>query len=103
MHLHGRIEGANDNGRELILTSADFDRAYLTERWASRFITELFQYFNVLFIGYSINDPVLAYMLDALAAEIARGGAVGKAYGFAPFEVAPVAVTERRSSGSQRT
>ena len=70
----------------LIPTSADFGRAYLTERWASRFVTELFQYFNVLFIGYSINDPVLAYMLDALAAEITRGGAVGKAYAFAPFD-----------------
>lgn len=86
VHLHGRITGPNDEGRDLILTSADFGRAYLTERWASRFITELFRSFNVVFIGYSLDDPVLAYMMDAFAAELALGGSFGRAYAFASFD-----------------
>ena len=67
-YLHGRLanDGENDH---LVLTSADFGRAYLTEAWAARFVARLFVEFTVLFIGYSLNDPVLRYMTDAIAAD----------------------------------
>ena len=80
VHLHGRISDADPEGRSLVLTSADFGAAYLTERWASRFLTELFRRFSVLFVGYSLNDPVVRYMMDALAADRAAGDVVGKAF-----------------------
>jgi SIR2-like domain len=82
VHLHGRIQ-LDDDGSHLVLTAADFGRAYLTERWAARFITELFREFTVVFVGYSLNDPVLSYMVDALAAERSRGARFEKAYAFA--------------------
>lgn len=85
VHLHGRIVPADD-GRSLVLTAADFGRAYLTERWAARFITELFREFTVIFVGYSLDDPVMGYMVDALAAERARGANFGRAYAFASFQ-----------------
>lgn len=66
VRLHGRISDAGPEGRSLILTSADFGAAYLTERWASRFLTELSRRFSVLFVGYSLNDPVVRYLMDAL-------------------------------------
>jgi len=70
VHLHGIINEDDDpNGKQLIFTSGDFGSAYLTERWASRFVTELFSHFTVLFVGYSVNDPVIRYMTDAIAAE----------------------------------
>jgi SIR2-like domain len=70
VHLHGRIDaGSASTTNNLILTSADFGRAYLTEGWASRFVTDLFAHFSVLFIGYSAEDPIIRYLLDALAAE----------------------------------
>lgn len=73
-YLHGIIDTDNDpDGEQLIFTSGDFGSAYLTERWASRFITELFRHFTILFIGYSLNDPVLRYMTDAIAAERNKG------------------------------
>ncbi|MCV5791701.1 SIR2 family protein, partial [Escherichia coli] len=53
----------------LVVTSGDFGLAYLTERWAARFVSELFRNYVVCFVGYSINDPVLRYMMDALAAD----------------------------------
>ena len=74
VHLHGVIDDENDaNGDHLVFTSGDFGSAYLTERWASKFVTELFSHFTVLFVGYSINDPVLRYMTDAIAAEMRIG------------------------------
>ena len=82
VHLHGRIV-PNQDGSNLVLTSADFGRAYLTERWAARFITELFREFTVVFVGYSVGDPVMGYMVDALAAERTMGARFSAAYAFA--------------------
>ena len=82
VHLHGRI-APNENGANLVLTAADFGRAYLTERWAARFVTELFREFTVVFVGYSVGDPVMSYMVDALAAERAKGARFATAYAFA--------------------
>jgi SIR2-like domain len=83
VYLHGRLadDGENDH---LVLTSADFGRAYLTEAWAARFVTRLFAEFTVLFIGYSLNDPVLRYMTDAIAADrrLAVGNDQASAYIF---------------------
>lgn len=86
VHLHGRILSRNDDGSNLVLTAADFGRAYLTERWAARFITELFREFTVVFVGYSLDDPVMGYMVDALAAERAKGATLKIAYAFAEYD-----------------
>ena len=59
VHLHGRIL-PNDDGSNLVLTAADFGRAYLTERWAARFITELFREFTVVFVGGNVSNYVSA-------------------------------------------
>ena len=82
VHLHGRIV-KNDDGSNLVLTAADFGRAYLAERWAARFVTELFREFVVVFVGYSVGDPVMSYLVDALAAERAKGAKFTMAYAFA--------------------
>lgn len=82
VHLHGRINQM-DGGPNLVLTSADFGRAYLTERWAARFITELFREFTVVFVGYSVSDPPMGYIVDALAAERSMGAQFTTAYAFA--------------------
>src|ERR1019366_3442243 len=86
VHLHGLISEKDPQGRSLVLTSADFGAAYLTERWASRFISDLFRRFTILFVGYSVEDPVVRYMMDAFAADRALGEGVGKAYVLAPSD-----------------
>ena len=85
VHLHGHISRDVD-GVNLVLTAADFGRAYLTERWASRFVTELFREFTVVFVGYSLDDRVMSYLVDALAAERASGARFSTAYAFAPHD-----------------
>ena len=83
VHLHGKISDEDPDGRTLVLTSADFGAAYLTEGWAGRFLSELFRAYTVLFVGYSIGDPVVRYMLDAFAADRTRGDVAKDAYVFA--------------------
>lgn len=66
----------------LVITSGDFGLAYLTERWAARFVSELFRNYVVCFVGYSVSDPVLRYMMDALAADRMLGEITPQAWAF---------------------
>jgi hypothetical protein len=88
VYLHGHIGEHDPDGRHLVLTSGDFGIAYLTERWASRFVSELFNHFTVLFVGYGVNDPVMRYLVDAIAADREEGidERLREAYAFASFE-----------------
>lgn len=82
VYLHGLLPEQFEESalNRLVLTSGDFGLAYLTERWASRFVSELFRNYVVCFVGYSINDPVLRYMMDALAADRMLGEITPQAY-----------------------
>ena len=87
VHLHGLLPTSRDETafNRLVLTSGDFGLAYLNERWAARFVSELFRNYTVCFVGYDINDPVLRYMMDALAADELLGETRPEAYAFASF------------------
>jgi hypothetical protein len=88
VYLHGLLPTTPDVSalNRLILTSGDFGLAYLTERWAARFVSQLFKDYTVCFVGYSINDPVMRYMMDALAADELLGEVKPDAYVFGSFE-----------------
>ena len=70
VYLHGllREEPESEENESIIVSSGDFGQAYLIDRWAARFLGQLFKKFSVCFIGYSLEDPVVRYMTDALAA-----------------------------------
>lgn len=82
VYLHGLLPDKPDNNalNRLVVTSGDFGLAYLTERWAARFVSELFRNYVVCFVGYSINDPVMRYMMDALAADRMLGEVTPQAW-----------------------
>lgn len=86
--LHGLLPESEDDAalHRLVATSGDFGLAYLTERWAARFVSELFRNYVVCFIGYSIDDPVLRYMMDALAADRMLGEVTPQAWAFGDCE-----------------
>ena len=69
VHVHGSLPRA----RDLVLTDADFGRAYLTEGWARRFLVDVFRQYTVLFVGYSHNDVVMNYLTRALPADSVAG------------------------------
>jgi SIR2-like domain len=87
VYLHGLLPKDLEEHalNQLVITSGDFGLAYLTERWAARFVSDLFQKFTVCFVGYSINDPVLRYLMDALAADKMLGENAPQAYAFGSY------------------
>lgn len=88
VYLHGLLPEKSDDTalNRLVVTSGDFGLAYLTERWAARFVSELFRNYVVCFVGYSINDPVLRYMMDALAADRMLGEVTPQAWALGDCE-----------------
>ena len=74
VYLHGLLTDPPtlDDLEHLVISSGDFGRAYLTEGSAARFVSELFRNYTVCFVGYSLNDPVLRYMTDALSTDSLR-------------------------------
>ena len=86
VYLHGRIGATSscdrDGGETLVLTSGDYGRAYITERWASRFVSELLRSFTVCFVGYSFGDTVMRYLRDAASTEVGTDGGFKQAYIF---------------------
>ena len=62
VHVHGTVS----HRTEMVITDADFGRAYLNEGWAQRFLIELFGHFTILFVGYSYNDRIMNYLTRAL-------------------------------------
>ncbi|TCO75749.1 DUF4020 domain-containing protein [Chromatocurvus halotolerans] len=69
VHIHGALPFSS----ELVLTDADFGRAYLTEGWARRFLVDLFRQYTVLFVGYRHDDVAMNYLARALPAEGVAG------------------------------
>ena len=62
VHVHGSICEPN----RMVLSDADFGKAYIAGGWASRFLTVLFESFTVLFVGYSYSDIVMKYLARSL-------------------------------------
>jgi len=66
IHIHGRLGDDGGPPPDLVLSSADFGRAYLADGWATRFIRRLLERYQVVFLGYSAEDPPVQYLLEAL-------------------------------------
>ena len=85
VYLHGLLpeEPAPPSKLDhLVVSSSDFGRAYFTERWASRFVSELFRNYIVCFVGYRLNDPMLRYITGAIAAEREQGVSTQEMFAF---------------------
>lgn len=80
VHLHGRTNedysGISDD--EVVLSSSDFGKAYLSDGWATRYIRGLMGRFKIVFLGYSADDPPVQYLLEALRED----GPVANLYAF---------------------
>jgi hypothetical protein len=68
-HLHGSVVRAP---RELVLTDRDFGLAYLNDAWATRFLQKMFERYTVVFIGYSLDDPIMGYLSLGLPSRTRR-------------------------------
>jgi hypothetical protein len=68
VHLHGMFDPAYSKpvGGNLVLSSAEFGRAYLAEGWATNFIRAAIRNYLIVFVGYAADDPPVQYLLEAL-------------------------------------
>lgn len=66
VHLHGRVGGETHN---MLVTDAEMGNAYVTDGWAARFMREICLSNAVVFVGYSINDPVFQYFTYGLPSD----------------------------------
>lgn len=62
VHIHGNV----DDPEHMVLTDSDFGNAYMVEGYASRFLSEIFKNYTVLFVGYSYNDVIVRYLTRAI-------------------------------------
>lgn len=62
VYLHGLLPKLADDSalNRLVLSSGDFGLAYLTGRWAARFVSELFRGYLVCFLGTASTIPCCA-------------------------------------------
>ncbi len=74
VYLHGSLDQLP---ARLVVTDADFGRAYLSDAWATRFLERMFATYAVVFVGYSHDDVVMRYLARGL-----RGA--GRRYAFTP-------------------
>ncbi|MBN8291008.1 SIR2 family protein [Rhodobacter sp. NTK016B] len=65
-YLHGRLVARNATQHPYVLSSADFGRAYLSEAWATKFISGLLERYTVVLVGYQAEDPPVKYLLQGL-------------------------------------
>lgn len=63
VYLHGSV---SQESSRLVVTEEDFGRAYLRDAWAPRFLERMFSTYDVLFVGYSLNDVVMRYLARSL-------------------------------------
>jgi hypothetical protein len=75
VHLHGCTD---QRPQDLIMTEADFGRAYLTDAWAARFVGEMFRAYTVVFVGYSNDDVIMYYLGRGLTAPSPRYGFIAE-------------------------
>jgi len=68
VHLHGMFDPQYDHaiGGNLVLSSAEFGRAYLAEGWATEFMRAAIERYLIVFVGYTADDPPVQYLLEAL-------------------------------------
>jgi SIR2-like protein len=64
VQLHGALDNLQDR---LVLTDRDFAGAYLADGWATRFLLGVFAQRTVVFVGYGLRDPVIQYLMRAMA------------------------------------
>lgn len=67
VYLHGKwTDPKKKEPNNLIISSQDFGRAYLSHGWATRFLSNLLTRRTVVLVGYSGDDTLVRYLLEGL-------------------------------------
>lgn len=101
VYIHGALpQLSSHRAKDMVLTDADFGRAYLTEGWARRFLVDVFREFTVLFIGYSHDDVIMKYLARALPGDrlVGRFALTEKPKDWKLLGIEPIIFEERKDT-----
>lgn len=89
VYLHGKwTDPKKKEPNNLIITSQDFGRAYLSHGWATRFLSNLLTRRTVVLVGYSGDDTLVRYLLEGLNSDTAHK--TSKIYAFERGELGQI-------------
>lgn len=71
-HIHGLIDPNNPEEHigTLVLAKSDYEYAYHSDTNLPRFLSHIFEYYSIVFIGYSLSDFDLVNVLQTIKMEI---------------------------------
>lgn len=69
LHIHGALDKSPARTSELVLSDQDFGEFYLRRRVVPDFIYDAARLYHLVLVGYSVNDPPMRYLLNAVAAD----------------------------------
>ena len=100
LHIHGALSSNPARVSDLVLSDQDFGELYLRRRIVPDFIYDAARLFHLVLVGYSLNDPPMRYLLNAVAADEARFDDVRKRFiFFGTDEFDPVEMEDWRGRG----
>jgi SIR2-like domain len=91
-HIHGLLDAKVP--RQLVLTDQDFGDLYLRRRLTADFIYDAARNFNIVIVGYSVNDPPFRYLMNAVAGDSLHFPDMRDRYVFAPTEAGDLTIGE---------
>ena len=72
LHIHGALDRNPERTSDLIISDQDLGEFYLRRRIVPDLIYDAARLYNLVLVGYSANDPPMRYLLNAVAADVAR-------------------------------
>ncbi|WP_312794466.1 SIR2 family protein [Tianweitania sp.] len=100
LHIHGALEKNSLQMSELVLSDQDFGEFYMRRRVVPDFIYDAARLFHLVLVGYSLNDPPMRYLLNAVAADGSRFDDLRERYIFFGSDVPdPVSLEDWKARG----
>ncbi|WP_338147271.1 SIR2 family protein [Neoroseomonas oryzicola] len=100
LHLHGALDLQGIRDTDLVLTDRDFGEHYMRRRAIPDLIYDAARIFHIVLVGYSLADPPMRYLLNAVAADGQRFGDLKERFAFVglkpPFDPVVLATWKER-------
>jgi hypothetical protein len=98
-HIHGAFDRDRTRASDLIVTDHDFGEYYLRRRVVPDFIYDAARLYNLVLVGYSANDPPMRYLLNAVAADVARFEDLKERFAFVAEDSDPIVLEDWKGRG----
>ena len=72
LHLHGALGPEGSAIPDMILTDQDFGEFYFRRRVVPDLLYDAARIYHLILVGYTVGDPPVRYLLDAISADDAR-------------------------------